>query len=132
MSSKLIYRGFSFLQFFYMLALRCIVLAALIYTAFQFNENPVLISIVIILGIILWIFVGDDQICIYSDRVTQTDTSLATILFNGKEVSYDIKNIRSAYLTPETNDKGEIAIALIFTWLLPDANSTSERPVFLL
>lgn len=130
MSPKIIYRGFSFLQFFHMLALRCIVLAALIYIAFQFNENPVLISILIILGTLLWLFVGDDQICVFSDRVIQTDTSLATILFNLKEVSYDIKNIKSAYLTPKSSDKGELAVALLFTWLLPKTSSTSERPIF--
>src|SRR5205085_3308153 len=129
--SKRIYTAFSFSQFIWSVILRLAALFGLIYSLPHFDENPIVISIVVLFCFLAILFFGDDQIVIYSDKVVQTTNSFASFLFNSKDGIYEIENIKSAYLQP-VGSIPEIGTAiLLFSFLLNKNNSKNSRPIFL-
>ena len=81
---KVVYKAFSVFEFIKMLFLRGCMLVAAGYCFAHFEENPVVISVAILLCLALVIFIGDDRIIVYEDRVVEKDSSLAAYWFSFK------------------------------------------------
>jgi hypothetical protein len=113
--------------------LRIIIIIGFLFVIPHFEENPVVISIVILLCIFFLLILGDDQINIYSDRIEQTTNSLWSLLFTSKATVYYFKDIKAASLPPRPSAE-EVTGYFLFALLLPKnsvRNSTDARPIYL-
>jgi hypothetical protein len=104
----------------------------LIYSLSHYAENPVVIIIVAALFLLFIINIGDDQIIVYQDRVTQTKNSISSFLFKSKNKTCKIEDIKSAYLQPISNSSPtEIGIALLLAFILPKrVNQHQTQPIY--
>ena len=131
--TKRLYTGFSFSQFIWTLLLRLAAAFGLIYSLLYYAENPVVISIVAILCLFFIIIIGDDQIVIYKNKVTQSTNSLLSLIFKNRGKSYIISEIKSAYLpTLPTISPGDIVGAVALGLILPknDLGYNKTFPIF--
>src|SRR5437868_13227176 len=101
--SKKLYTAFSFFGFTWNIFLRLLFLSGLIYCLYSFKQNPAATSIAAVICLLVLIFIGNDQITVYPDKIIHTDNSLAS--FFSKDKPYFIKDIRRAYLQPLVSDK---------------------------
>jgi len=99
-NDKKLYTAFSPYNFIGMILLRLAIAIGLVYTLPHFNENPVLITIVSIIAAAAIIFLGDDQVVVYTDRIEQSTNSFADYFFKLKAKTYAIKDIQHIYLEP--------------------------------
>lgn len=121
----LLYKGFSVLDLFWTLFLRGACVFGLIYTLPHFEENPVLITIVVFFLLLGICFIGNEVILIYKDRIVQKTNSLASLFFKRKPKAIAINQIQLAYLqqTPN-NSPSETGIAILLAFFL--SRSTSQ------
>lgn len=97
---KKIYIGFSIYQFIWTLFLRVVCVFVSIYCLREYDQSPALILIVICVCLFLILYLGDDQIIIYEDRITQSRNSFLSSLLRRKEKTIPLKQIRRAFLLP--------------------------------
>jgi len=128
--SKRIYTGFSFFEFIWTLFLRIAAVFGLIYSLFYFDENPIIISLVVFLCLLAILFIGDDQIVLYPDRLVHMTNSFASLIFRQKGKTYEIQNIKCAYLQPKGSGS-ELAVGMLLAFMLSKRNSSRSRPIFL-
>jgi xanthosine utilization system XapX-like protein len=129
--SKRLYTGFSFWESLSMFFARIAATVGLIYALLHFEENPVVIAIVSLLCLLLIVFIGDDQITVYSDRIVQKTNSLASLFYTSKGKVYAIKDIKQASLQPPSTTE-EIGATVLLAAILPKQNNRStSRPIFL-
>lgn len=95
-----LYTAFSPYNFIGMILLRLAIAIGLVYTLPHFKENPILITIVSIIAAAAIIFLGDDQIVVYTDRLEQSTNSFGDYFFKLKAKTYAIKDIQRIYLEP--------------------------------
>ncbi len=130
---KVVYKGFSYFNFIWMWVLKLIIAIGIFLSVSHFNENPVVVTIVVVLCILGVLFIGDDQVTVYADRVTQSTNSIAAWLFNFKKEEYRFADISKAYLRPEPS-AAEVGIATALLFLLPKSSSDQQdegNPIFL-
>ena len=114
-----------------MIILRLAATFGLVYSIVSFDENPIVISIVVIFCLLIILFIGDDQIIVYPDRVIQKTNSFASLFLKSPDCCYKIQDIKSAYLQ-STGSHTEIGVALLIYSLLPKRNTSNKsNPIFL-
>lgn len=113
-----------------MLFLRLAALFGLIYSLPHFEENPVVISVAAGLCLLFILFLGDDQIVVYNDKITQTTNSLFDLVFGSKGKTFKIADIRSAYLEiPQSSSSLEIGTVAMLMLLLPKKRTSSNKTI---
>lgn len=130
-TSKSLYRGFSYSNFIWYLLLRIAVLVGVGSGLLHFDENPVVISIFLLICVLLFLFLGDDQIDVYSDRVVHYNNSLAHLLSLDKPTVYSIKDIRKASLPDTSVGVTGTVVALLLAAVLPKQSGQNSYPIFL-
>ena len=132
MNNKL-YTGFSVYEFSLCIIYRIIIVAGIFYLSLHYEENPNLILVLyIILGFLLLI-IGDDQIEIYPDRITQKTNSLLYFFFKTKGNSYPIADIKYAHLEVKVpNNPLDVGVAITMLLLLPRRTHkfNNEKPIY--
>lgn len=128
--SKRLYMGFSFLEFIRTLLLRLAATATLIFSVIHIKENPVVIAIISFLSLLAILFLGEDQIIVYSDKVIQKTNSFASLIFNSKDITLEIKNIKSAYLEQANSNAKEIIPIVWLAFILPKQNINQSTSIF--
>jgi hypothetical protein len=126
--SQQLYRGFSPYSFLMMVFLRLVCAVGFVLTFPHYNENPVLIVIVCLLCMAFIIFLGDDQITVYSDRVVQSTNSIAEYFFKLKGTTYAISDIKRMYPEPlrPTGSALEYGVAAVLAATLPKKTSRDK------
>lgn len=115
----LLYNGFSVFDVFWTLFLRGACVLGLIYTLPHFEENPVLIAVVVFFLLLGSCFIGNEVILIYKDRVVQKSNSLASLFFKRKPKTIEISQIQRAYLQQASkNSPHETGIAILLAFFL--------------
>jgi len=131
--TKRLYTGFSFFEFINMLFLRLACVFGLIFTLPHYDENPVLIIIVSAICLLLMFFLGDDQIIVYEDRVTQITNSFSSLIFKSKGKTIKMNEIKYAHLQSlPKSSPSEIGVAILLAAVLPKGNIDRDkaRPIF--
>lgn len=131
--NKRLYTGFSLFEFIWTLFLRLACVFGLIFSLAHYDENPVVIIIVSALCLLFIFLIGDDQVIVYQDKVTQTTNSFSSLIFKSKDKTFNIDQIKSAYLqSPPESDPIEIGVAVLLDIALPKrtANRSKTRPIF--
>jgi len=131
--SKKLYTGFSAFQIFRTLFFRLAALVGILYSLPHYNENPVVIIVLVAFCSLFIFFIGADQIVVYEDRIIQTTDSLAYLIFRSKDKVVEIENIESAFLsTRPPSSPSDISVAVILSLILPKSNRTGTyiKPIF--
>jgi hypothetical protein len=112
---RIIYKAASPLSFIVSIFLRGGCIAGLIYLFLHYEENPIVITIVMLICLFLFFFLGNDEVYIYSKRIIVRDTSVIS-LFQKSKIYY-IADINSASLPepsgqdrPNVVDTGILAV----------------------
>ena len=125
-----IYVGFSWSQSIFLFSLKLIIVSLFPYLAIHFNENPLLISILIILGALFILAVGNERIIIYNDKIVQTNDSFLSWILKSKTKPIFINEIQSAYLRPAST-LSEAIVGISLMSILPKRNSGRRTfPIF--
>ncbi len=120
MINKIIYKGASDLEFLQSLLLRVACISAIVYLAFHYNENPPVISVGGVICFLFFVFIGNDEIIVYSDKLVQKDTSIAGFFLKSKFKIYETKSIKAARLPEEAKSSiTNVGIAFILASILP-------------
>ena len=131
--SKPVYKAFSVFEFIKMLFLRGCMLVAAGYCFSHFEENPIVVSIATFLCLCFVVFMGDDRIIVYPDRVVQKDNSLAAYWFNFKGHTYSLCEMEKAYLDSGPTNAFDEGVVRLLTMLLPrKRTSDSSYPIHFL
>jgi hypothetical protein len=132
--SKPVYTAISFTEFISALLYRIAALCFMVYLGLHFTENPVLIGILILITIVFFIEIGDDQIIIYEDRIVQKHNALLPIFSKPKSIRFEIQEIESAYLEKKesTSSTTEVGVAFAIAALLPklQRNRSKSNPIY--
>jgi len=129
--NKPLYTGFSFYELIWTLFLRLAAVIGIIYSLSHYDENPAVILFISIISLALILILGDDQIIVYSDKITQSTNSFASLIFNSKGLTYQIQDIKNAYLQPSTTSPTEIGAGILLALIMQKQNNDKSRPIFL-
>jgi hypothetical protein len=69
--------------------MNAIILLAIVYCSFHFNENPVLIIVIDFILLIVFLMSGFNQIKVFEDRVELNITGLTKFLSNNRKIYFD-------------------------------------------
>ena len=132
--NKRLYTAFSIFSFLWSLGLRIVCVVGIIYLYTVYDENPMVISVIIGVCCLLIFFLGDDQITVYEDKITQTTNSFYGLLFRPEKRFVKIESIELAYLEkiPDSTTE-EIAAALLIRAMMPKLdtmNKDRRSPIF--
>jgi|GEM_PF-6392204 len=113
MNTKPIYTASSFYEF-----LRVIFFCALLIIGFfllllVYNENPLVILILLIADVLFFLTMEYRQISIYEDRIVIKRISIFSMVFNPKGAIYYFKELREAELPKPDSVKDLIGAALV-------------------
>lgn len=110
--TDIIYKARSNTEFFFSVMYRMAWIAAMVYLGFHYHENPSVIAWAIVICAIFFTVTGNDEITVYEDKVTQGDTSILSLLYPGRQKSYNIHDISSASIAvPAKATASEIGVA---------------------
>jgi hypothetical protein len=135
--SKRVYTGFSFFQVLWFLFLRVMAVFLMVYVLSNYEENPPVVITISAFLFLLILIIGDDQIVVYQDRIVQKTNSIWSLVINSKGSSYQIENIKLAYLyKPTIPDPGAGLAAAALYLILPKSyrspnGSDRSKPIFL-
>ena len=130
-NSKILYRGFSFMSFLWMLFLRLAALVIIILALPYYNENPIAILIVALFCAFAILFFGDNQIDVYEDRIELSTNSFASFIFKSKDKTYYIKEIKRAYLPSSKISAVDFTLVMIVKMLGPRRSVNRTDPIYL-
>ena len=126
--SKKVYTAFSIFEILWTLVLRMICVIFLIYILVHYEENPTLIIIIAVICLLLILFIGDDQITVYTDKIIQNTNSFGSLIFNNNGTTLKLENIKVAYLeTTKKSSVKELGMAGIIAFLLPIQNKNRDK-----
>jgi len=130
---KFLYKVFSTYSFIRGLVGRTIGLVVLISALLHYRENPVGITIAVAIIVFILLIIGNDEIYVYSDKIVHTDNSLMAMLLKTSKASYDIKDIKRAYVNEVNPDASEVGFAMLLKFITPRSSggSNSEIPIYL-
>jgi hypothetical protein len=103
-----------------------------VYSLSHYSENPPVIIIVAVLTFLFAVFIGDDTIIIYPDRIIQKTNSLISLYLPFPGVTYYFKEIKQAYLESRPDCSIlETSIALTLSSLSENRNnSNTTTPIY--
>jgi hypothetical protein len=131
--NKIVYKATSNFDFLQSILFRAGCIALLIYLAFHYEENPPVILVISIICFLIFLFAGNDEIIIYSDKIVQIDTSIISVIFRSKGNVYEIKDIKAASLPEKTAPSfTEVGILLLLASLLPKSTRRNSQRQFYL
>ena len=118
--SRVIRAYISIWHFLVSLLFRAGLIVLIAYLIYHHDENPPVISVLVLFCFILFIYSGNDEIIIYSDKIVQKNTALIGGLFFRKNKVYNFNEIK-AVSTPERSipDPAGLAIIALLILLLP-------------
>ena len=119
------------MSFIWFLLLRLALVVGLVVSYPHYNENPVVIGIFIFLCIVFILFLGDDEILVYSDKIVLSTNSFASVIFKSKKKVYLISEIKEAYLPPTTITIPEMGLVLLIAMLTKKRTTNHSHPIFL-
>lgn len=126
---QIVYKGISSFEFFKSILYRAVCVGVIVYLIlFHYEENPPVILAISIICFLVFIFLGNDEIIIYTDKVVQKYTSIIDAILRSKGKVYEIKDIKSASLPEEIrHGVAEIGIILLLAALLSSLLSRRAR-----
>lgn len=133
--SKIVFKGVSTADFFMSLLLRAACIVFIAYLAFNYYENPPVIIVLILICFLFFLFIGNDEIIIYQDKVVQIDTSIFDFVTKSKGKVYDMKSIKSASIPiPESKlpNLAEVGLIVILATLVNRTTRRSSKESFYL
>jgi hypothetical protein len=119
------------MNFGWLLLLRLAAAAAVFYSLASFEENPVVISIFVFLCLMFILFIGDDQISVYSDKIVHSTNSLFSLFARSDGSVFEISEIRNAYLPSNSVSAIDASIIFILAMLMPRRAGSRSHPLFL-
>ena len=130
---KVIYKAESDLRFFQSLLIRGGCIGLIIYLIFQYHENPPVILVATAICFVAFLFIGNDEIIVYFDKLIQMDTSIISFISKTKRYSYEIREIKRASLPQNTlPGMADFGIMLILTSFVPIRRNRHIQHHFLL
>lgn len=130
--NKPLYIAISFYSFIVSLLMKLGVVIAAGYSLLHFNENPPVISIVVVICLAVFIFYGNDEVKVYNDKVVLKTTSLFGAIFNLKPIVFEIKDIKQAYIQPSSDGPLELSTVIFLRSFLNTRRSNSNKIRFYL
>lgn len=91
-----LYTAFSIADFLLSLIFRCGIAAGLVYCSTQYEENPPVIIIVIAIGVLALLWLGSEQITVYSNRIELSNNSIGEWIFKQKNTVYSYEHLQKA------------------------------------
>jgi hypothetical protein len=95
---KRLYTGFSFFSLFASIVIRLSLVIAIVLVYPHYYENPTVILFVLIFCGLLILIIGNDEIIVYGDRVTETDLSIWSMLFKNRPKAIFFADVKRVYL----------------------------------
>lgn len=126
-----IYTAFSFYSFLRSLIYRLLALTGLIVSLTHYEENPVVISIFAGLCLLFILFIADDRISVYPDKVVQSSNSIVSLLMVSRSTQFLIRDISSASLQPPGDPVKSAAVAVVLYLLPGRSRRHHSSPIFL-
>lgn len=128
--AKLIYRALSGTNFMVSIIARLSMLFAIFYLYLHFRENPIVISICIIVVLFFFLIYGSTEILIYEDRIERNDNSLVSFFITKKPKILFIKNIKKCYVEEQVKPNKDVfadVIAVLFGAALAFSSANSRN-----
>jgi hypothetical protein len=131
---NIIYKGTSDSEFLQSILLRAGFLIALAYLAFIYEQNPPIITVLMLICFLSFIYIGNDEIIIYADRVVQTDTSIVGLFLKSGKVIYELADIKSASLPQKPKPPGifDVGLVILLLSILPKQRYHTTKAHFYL
>jgi hypothetical protein len=125
------YRAFSISSFVGSVLTRIVCFVLIFYLTAHLWENPILISILAFLLLILVLFIGDDQIILSDAELIFTDSSIMIWIFGFGKQKYKIEEVRSVFMQPSIQGAIELGIAAALAVFLPKHINGRTTPLFI-
>ena len=107
--------------------------AAMVYMALHFNENPVVIGVLEVLCLTFFLIVGEDHVILFKDRLTIKTNSILSWFQSTALRTYYINEIQSADL-PQPEELPDaidyILIKLLFTFIPAGNRYRTNNTIF--
>ncbi len=87
MAEKVIFVAFSMVDRIKQYVMNILIVLTILYLSFYLKDNPVLISIIIFILLIILIMPGYNQLKVYEDRIEMTTVGLIQALSSKKKIS---------------------------------------------
>jgi len=113
MNTKPIYTASSFYEFLRVIFFCSLLIIGFFLLLLVYNENPVVIFILLITDVLFFLTMEYRQISIYEDRIVIKRISIFSTIFNSKGAIYYFKDLREAELPKPESIKELIAEALV-------------------
>jgi hypothetical protein len=131
MEGKRIYTASSLYEFISKVFARLILVIVIIIAFTHYNENPVVIIILSVLCFLGILFIGEEEITVYPDKIVQKNNSIASLLFKIKGKQYAIKDIKLASLQETGISLPAMGAIAMLSFLMPNRSTNYSRPIFL-
>ena len=135
MKQEIIFKAYSFYKILESLLVRFVALIVGIYAYAHFDENPVVISIVMLISFLTIILIGSPEVIVYSDRIVKSNDSFLSLLTS--KSTYYFKDIDEAYFESHSTvqpNLAEIGVIKLLGLILPKRHSRPKpeaNPVLL-
>jgi hypothetical protein len=95
----IIYKAASDYNFVKSIVYRAICVAVMIYLFYNYEENPAVIIVAVIICLLFLFLIGSEDIIVHDDKVVISNTSIASV-FTKHSTTYLVSDIESAELQP--------------------------------
>jgi hypothetical protein len=132
--SKVLYRATSGFGLFLSLMYRGGCIFAIVYLAFNYRENPVVISIAALFFLYVFLAIGNDTIIVHPDRFVQKDDSILSLFLKRNYTVYNMDEIAAASLQQQPVPRVEeivAATALIAMLPIRKNHADNDKPIYL-
>ena len=127
----LVYRAFSFYEFFRVLIGKIAAGVGMISALLHFDENPVVIILFVSFCLALILFIGDEQILIYESVVVQRTNSLANYLFDFRGEAIHLVEIEESFLDTSVPDAYASLVIELLSFVSKKNFNDGSQPIFL-
>lgn len=127
----LVYKGFSFKEFFGFLISRLAAVVGSVSALLHFDENPVVISLFVAGCLLMILFLGDDQVNVYQNVIVHKTNSIAAYLFNFKTHNYLLSEIDQSFFDLSVPDTYSSAVMNAVSFLSKKSYEEGIQPIFL-
>lgn len=88
MSKKRVYSAYSVFQFFWTILLRGAAAFGLVYAISHYKDNPIAVGIACLICIVCMLFIGENHIVVYDDRILERTNSLWNLISGSGGTAY--------------------------------------------
>lgn len=130
---KRLYTGFSFFNLLVSIAIRLCLIIAILLIYPHYDENPVVITVVLSIFVILIVIIGNDEIVVYEDKVIETDFSFLALLFKKRKKTILLSDVKRAYIEQKpkpTLSEAAVAIAVLAMFRTKQSNWKNLNTIF--